>query len=310
MLKKATLTIGIPAFNEEKNIGYLLESILKQKQSLFHLDKIIIVADGCKDNTVEIAEKYAKKNIQITLINFKKRRGKAGALNKIYSLTNSSLLLTLDADVVLDRDIEIQFMVKEMLKNPEVNLVGGRFIAVEQKTLMGQFSNISYLIIEDAFLRLNNGINFYSLVGSASLIRKKLYKSFSYPAGVISEQNYLFAKATQNGLLAYRLARNTRILIRTVSTFRDWRLLGARSVVEDKLNVVRFFGIEILKYYSMPKKIYLTSILKHFLKSPFYTLGSVLMNIFIRLLPYKKAIVKEGVWEIATSSKEGIIVKE
>ncbi|OGK43194.1 hypothetical protein A3A46_03520 [Candidatus Roizmanbacteria bacterium RIFCSPLOWO2_01_FULL_37_13] len=306
-MKKLTVTVGIPAFNEERNIGYLLDSILKQKQISYKLEKIIVVIDGCTDNTALIVKNFSQKYPLIAQINFKNRRGKAVVLNKIYKVSFSDFLLTFDADIVLEREIEIELMVKEMLKDERTNLVGGRFIPVQQDTLMGKFSVISFLIIEDAFLKLNKGNNYYALVGGASLMRKSLYKSFKYPKGTISDQNYLFATATKDGLKHFKLAKKTRIFIRTVSTFSDWRILGARSVVEDKASITRFFGKDILKNYSMPKKIYLTSILKWFIKSPFYTLGSIFMNLVIRLFPYKKAIVKEGMWELATSSKTGII---
>ena len=103
--------------------------------------------------------------------------------------------LTIDFEEAVkgsEREIEIELMVKEMLKDERTNLVGGRFIPVEQDTLMGKFSVISFLIIEDAFLKLNKGNNYYALVGGASLMRKSLYKSFKYPKGTISYQNYLF----------------------------------------------------------------------------------------------------------------------
>jgi glycosyltransferase involved in cell wall biosynthesis len=36
-MKKSTLTIGIPAFNEEANIGYLLEDLSEQTVTLVKL---------------------------------------------------------------------------------------------------------------------------------------------------------------------------------------------------------------------------------------------------------------------------------
>ena len=307
--RKFTVTIGIPAYNEGRNIGYLLKSILRQKQTNYKMEKVIIVSDGT-DNTAEVVRSFLKKYPFIKIIESPNRLGKATALNNIYEQSNSDFLMQFDADVVLDRDIEIDLMMKEMLKDEKADLVGGRFIPVKQNSLMGKFSNISYLIIEDSFLSLNNGNNIFALVGLASLIRKRLYKSFSYPKGVISDQNYLYATATKRGKDRFQLAKDTRIFIRTVSTFKDWRILGARSVIEDKASVGYFFGKKIINDYSMPKEIYLRSIFKWFLKNPLNTIGAVIMNIFIRMFPYKKAIVAEGMWELASSSKKGIIINK
>jgi len=307
-MKKITLTIGIPAYNEEKNIGNLLQTIISQKQVSYRLKSIIVACDGCTDNTAQIVKDSVKNYPQfnIKLLDCHKHMGKSVVLNRIYSLSDTDLLLTFDADVVLERDIEIELIVKEMQKDKRTSLVGGRFIPVQPTTLMGKFSYVSYLSFENSFLKLNDGKNMYALVGSASLMRKKLYKSFTYPKGVISDQNYLYVMATRTNKYGFKLAKDTRILIRTVGTFKDWRILGARSVIADKTNVANFFGREILKKYYMPRKLYFMSLVKWFLKSPFYSLGSLFMNMYIRIFPYRKAVHKNGIWDLAISSKEGI----
>src|SRR3989344_782711 len=166
-MNKQTLTVGIAAYNEEKNIDHLLKSILRQRQEIFSLEQIIVACDGCTDNTVSIVQKFVKKYNFIKLLNESERIGKSLALNKIYTLASSDFLLTFDADVLLDRNIEIELMVKVINNHPQVDLVGGRFIPIEQKNIMGNFSLISYLSFEDAFLRLNNGNNIFALVGLA-----------------------------------------------------------------------------------------------------------------------------------------------
>jgi glycosyltransferase involved in cell wall biosynthesis len=53
-----TLTIGISAHNEEKNISSLLESIFAQKQRNYVLENIYVVCDGCTDNTESVVRNY------------------------------------------------------------------------------------------------------------------------------------------------------------------------------------------------------------------------------------------------------------
>jgi len=81
-LKKFPLvTITIPAYNEEKRIKATLTSILKLKYPRKKLE-FIVVNDGSKDKTKEIAEKIIQKNksFNIKLIN-QENRGKGAALN-------------------------------------------------------------------------------------------------------------------------------------------------------------------------------------------------------------------------------------
>lgn len=308
-MNKYTLTIGIPAHNEGGNIGLLLDSILRQKHTSYSLRKIIVACDGCTDNTVSVVRSYSNRfKNKITVINDGNRLGKAVRLNQIYKKADTDLLLTLDADVVMATDMEVEKMVQKMNRSRKTLVVGARFIPVPQKSNWGKISIISYKSFEDAALKLRNGNNFYTLVGAASLIRKSLYKSFQFPKGVVSDQNYLYVMATQNGKDGYRLAKNTRVWMRTVSTFHDWRVLGVRSTMSDKASISSYFGKEVLKEYKMPKKILIQSIAKFFIKSPILTAGSVLMNIYIRIFPYKRSVPENGIWELTLSSKIGILL--
>ena len=51
MNKKLTVSVGIPAYDEEANIKSLLEAILQQRQENFILKSIIVVSDGSTDRT-------------------------------------------------------------------------------------------------------------------------------------------------------------------------------------------------------------------------------------------------------------------
>ena len=50
MKTKPTVTIGIPAYNEEANISYLLEDLLGQKKLLGDLDLLVQKVSGQTDD--------------------------------------------------------------------------------------------------------------------------------------------------------------------------------------------------------------------------------------------------------------------
>src|SRR3972149_3439529 len=149
-MKKVTLTIGIPAYNEEKNIAQLIHSIILQRQGNYKLEKLYVVCDGCKDNTAQIVSNLSQKYPFIKLYGEKRKRiGKAGALNRIYELNKSDFLLTFDADLILENNDAIELMIKEITKGDKINVVGPRYIPVSPNTLMGKFAYVSYLSFED-----------------------------------------------------------------------------------------------------------------------------------------------------------------
>lgn len=94
------VSIGIPVYNEERNIQRLLNSLAEQEE--IRIEKTIIVNDGSTDNTLKkISEisKVTKRKLNIQLINLKRNEGKSNALNLIFKSANSDYLVLLDSDV-------------------------------------------------------------------------------------------------------------------------------------------------------------------------------------------------------------------
>jgi len=77
-LKLPSVSIIVPAFNEERNIYNCVQSLLNLDYPR-NLLKIYVVNDGSRDGTRKICESYAKKGL-IRLIN-QKNQGKAAAMN-------------------------------------------------------------------------------------------------------------------------------------------------------------------------------------------------------------------------------------
>lgn len=299
---KPTLTIGIPAYNEEKSIGVLLASIFDQEQTNYKLEKVLVVIDKSTDKTSEVVTEFSRKYKQIHVITQKKRKGKAEALNVIYANSNSDYLLTIDADTFFDSKRTISKLITRFKVKKDLNLVGARHKPIMPKSFMGRCATYSYLMTEDAFLKTNNGNNFYAVM-SNELMPKKFYKSFKFPKFTLSDQCYVYAMATKNKQEGFSLVKDAYIKFLPVTTFQDWRILSARSIKGDKQDVVERFGEQILPSYSMKKTIIIKSMLKFLIHSPIYTSGAIAMNIFIRMFPYEKSVIDHGMWTTTLSSK-------
>lgn len=89
-----SVSVLIPAYNEEKSIKETLESVL---QSDYSLEEIIVINDGSTDKTKEIVEKMMQKHSIIKILN-KKNSGKADSLNKGIEIAKSELFVVIDSD--------------------------------------------------------------------------------------------------------------------------------------------------------------------------------------------------------------------
>ncbi|SRR5258706_6461797 len=92
------ISILIPAYNAENLIAHTLESAVSQT---WERKEIIVVDDGSKDKTVEVAQKFAAKNVLIVKT---ENQGQSAAVNHAYRLCQGDYVQELDADDILAPD--------------------------------------------------------------------------------------------------------------------------------------------------------------------------------------------------------------
>src|SRR5947209_6505819 len=102
MQKPCTISVGIPAHNEESSIRNVLQSILDQQENNFVLKEVIVISDGSTDKTVEKAKAISDR--RITIIDDKKRKGKSARLNQICTKCTGDILILCDADIIIDNN--------------------------------------------------------------------------------------------------------------------------------------------------------------------------------------------------------------
>ena len=75
-----SLSVFFPAYNEENNISDTVDKALKVLPQIAKKYEIIIVNDGSKDKTGEIADKLSRQHKEVRVIHHEKNRGYGGAL--------------------------------------------------------------------------------------------------------------------------------------------------------------------------------------------------------------------------------------
>lgn len=96
------LSIVIPVYNEEENLGPLSQEL---KGVLAHLNReyeIIFVNDGSRDKSFEILRELAGENLSIKVINFKKNYGQTAAISAGVKDARGEIIILMDADLQND----------------------------------------------------------------------------------------------------------------------------------------------------------------------------------------------------------------
>jgi cellulose synthase/poly-beta-1,6-N-acetylglucosamine synthase-like glycosyltransferase len=118
-----TVSLLIPAYNEEENIRELVNRLLKQKIDDFILKEIVVVASGCTDGTEEIIKEFDGNKVRLLVQ--PTRDGKASAINFFLKNASSDIVIIQSADTLPADEYTINNLLKPF-KNKKTGLTAGR----------------------------------------------------------------------------------------------------------------------------------------------------------------------------------------
>jgi len=234
------ITIGIPAYNEEKNIASI---IIKLKKIT---DSIIVCDDGSSDMTSDIS-----KNLGAIVITHKKNMGYGVAINSIFQKAkelNVDLLVTFDADG--QHRVEDIEKVVEPIKNNTADLViGSRFL--DKKSNVPNYRKIGIKVIT----KITNASIKKKLTDSQSGFRaynKQVLSQISPSDTGMGISTEILIKSSSKGL---RIMEVPVTILYSGDTSTHNPVSHGTSVL---LSTIKFTSIEHpLKFYGIPSVIFL-----------------------------------------------------
>ena len=235
------ITIGIPAYNEEKNIAKI---IIKLKKIT---DSIIVCDDGSSDMTSEIA-----KNLGVIVISHKKNMGYGAAIRTIFEKSaeiGSDILVTFDADG--QHRVEDICRVLRPLENSEADIViGSRFLGKQsnvpnyRKLGIKVITQITNSSIKTKLTDSQSGFRAYS---------KQVLSKISLSEIGMGISTEILIKASSEGL---RITEVPITILYSGDTSTHNPVSHGTSVL---FSTIKFTSIEHpLKFYGIPSVIFLT----------------------------------------------------
>lgn len=269
-ITKKLISILIPAYNEEKNIEPLYEEL--EKVTSNHTDEYnfeyIFVDDGSQDKTVEVLEKFAKKDIRIKLIELSRNFGKEIALTAGIHQINSDALIIMDADLQHPPKL-ISTFIKKWEEGYEI--VATKRLEIENRSLVKKLgSKLFYKMINAmSETEMVSGTTDFRLLDKIiiehlkefternRLVRglidwmgfKKTYVEFTAPDRIHGEAGYTFYKLfklaissfTSFSLFPLKLAGYIGVVISSISgVLFSWMLIDKYILLQHNYSPISY----------------------------------------------------------------------
>jgi glycosyltransferase involved in cell wall biosynthesis len=142
-----SLTIVIPALNEEDSIGTTIERCLAARDHIRRTagvleTEVIVVSDGSTDHTAEIARRFS----EVKVIEFARNRGYGAAIQEGWRQGKGTLLGFLDADGTCD-PIHFAQMCRVAIQDSSDVVLGSRMGPLSQMPRIRRFGNRLYALL-------------------------------------------------------------------------------------------------------------------------------------------------------------------
>lgn len=199
-LYQPKVSVIIPAWNEEVGLIHTVGSLLKNSYPNL---EIVVVNDGSTDNSDAlmrdlIAENQGESSKKV-IYHYQENGGKGNALNKGIRLSSGEIILTVDADGIVDKDAVKNFVA--YFANPHVMGAVGNVKVANTDSVIGvtqclEFIFSFYFKKADALMG-----SIYIIGGAAGAFRREVFEKLGfYSEGNITEDIELTVRMQKAGM--------------------------------------------------------------------------------------------------------------
>lgn len=213
-----SVSVVIPAKNEARNIGWVLERMPS------YVDEVIIVDGLSTDGTLEVAKMISPD----VLVVHEDRPGKGAAMRAGMAVASSECIVVMDADGSMD-PAEIHLYVEALAHGADL-AKGSRFVAgggSTDITRLRQFGNAQLLALANALFRTEFTELCYGFMG----LRRSAISRLALDADGFEIETQIVTRAVRVGLRIAEVPSQEaprRYGESNLRTFRDgWRVLCA-----------------------------------------------------------------------------------
>ncbi len=189
----ATVTVAIPAHEEQETIRDLLNQILRQETTGFSLREIIVLSDYSTDDTVAQAKQVADPRIKV--IETPERMGQNRCQNTLFRMAEGDIVVFLEADMIPQSPHYLKELIDPILRGDVVSTYG----ATEPWLNTKGFGSLLYFIESAkvlAFRSHRRGKNIFTCHSGKAVLKSRA-TNLNWPPDIAEDAYfYLFGRYT------------------------------------------------------------------------------------------------------------------
>ncbi len=183
------VSVLLPAWNEEVGIIKTIESVLQSNYDDFEL---VVINDGSTDKTHQLITQFIKQyqshqnnRVPIKYLSLT-NGGKAKALNKGLEIAEGNIIITIDADCIVDRNAIYKFI--QRFDDPSVGAVAGNIIVGNKKKPLEWLQQLEY-VCGFFYKRADSYFNAVHIIGGAAAAYRRdvLHNLKGFDEDIITE---------------------------------------------------------------------------------------------------------------------------
>jgi len=301
---KFTVSVAIPAYNEEENIENIINQVLKQKQDSFVLKEIIVYLDASTDKTAQIVERITQQNGLVKLVKDNQRKGKYHRVNQAFQENKSDALILFDADIEIVGEDFIEKLILPIQQDASTSIVSAHNVVIRPKKFMERVIYTKFFIwdcVRFLLIDQQHPVNYF---GTATAYSLKYTKSINIPANISDPHLFIILWGMKDNN-RFRYCKDAVVLQQSILTLKDYKRFLRRTLGKKDPELEKVFGMNTDNIYYIPWKYKLAGLFQCFKMYPIYTILAVILDITMEKIVPPKAN-PTPVWEFLTSTKKKI----
>lgn len=213
-MKGTSISVILPAYREEGNIGRTLERLAAffQKEDNYFNYEIIVVVDTREDSTADIAKRFVEKNPKIKIVVNERRMGKGFAIKRGAELAVGECMLFTDVDLSAP-PAEIKKLLAQMRAGSDIAIgcrTYGAHSNARRDSLSATFSPVVRIITGLKFSDTQCGLKCFSKAAAHDVFKRQAITGFAFDVELLYIAKKLGYRVTEVPV-AWKPSKQTRV---------------------------------------------------------------------------------------------------